>query len=121
MANASICRDLSPFRGALLKQLARTLFILFALGSAGAAQAADPAFGKDLALQWCSSCHLVSEDQRTASSASTPSFFDIARDPEWNQEKLATFLINPHPPMPDMSLKTIEIANLTAYIASLKN
>ena len=83
------------------------------------AQAADPATGKALALQWCSSCHLVSSDQPTASSVSLPSFYDIAADPDWNQDNLATFLANPHPRMPDMSLGTVEISNLAAYINSL--
>ncbi|WP_428688125.1 c-type cytochrome [Roseibium sp.] len=84
-----------------------------------AVQAADAAAGKDLALQWCSSCHLVSEDQATASSVSLPSFYDIAKDPGWTEEKLATFLADPHPIMPSMNLGNIEIANLAAYIGSL--
>jgi len=83
------------------------------------ASAADEATGKALALQWCSSCHLVSDDQATASSVSLPSFYDMARDPDWSQEKLATFLANPHPKMPDMNLGNTEIVNLSAYISSL--
>lgn len=94
-------------------------FALMALSSATTAQAADPATGKALALQWCSSCHLVAEDQSTASSVSLPSFYDIAKDPDWSQEQLATFLANPHPKMPDMNLGNTEIANLSAYISSL--
>lgn len=81
--------------------------------------AADPATGKTLALQWCSSCHLVSDDQPTAASVSLPSFYDIAKDPDWTQASLATFLKDPHPKMPNMNLGNIEIANLASYIDSL--
>ncbi|MCV0429940.1 MAG: cytochrome C552 [Roseibium sp.] len=86
---------------------------------AGQAKAADAYAGKTLALQWCSSCHLVAEDQPTAKSASLPSFYDMAQDPDWSQKKLATFLANPHPVMPNMTLGNTEIANLSAYISSL--
>jgi len=108
--------------------LRRKMFVLCGaavaglLGPAGAgtsAQAADAAAGKALALQWCSSCHVVAEDQSSASSTSLPSFYDISKDPDWTQESLATFLVDPHPKMPDMNLGTIEITNLAAYISSL--
>ncbi|TYC70174.1 c-type cytochrome [Stappia sp. BW2] len=89
------------------------------LSGAGAAEAGDAAAGKALALQWCSACHLVSEDQDRASSASLPSFYDMAKDTSWSEEKLATFLANPHPQMPNMTLGNIEIANLASYITSL--
>ena len=91
--------------------------ILAALSAPG--WSADADNGKALALQWCSACHLVSEDQDRASSASLPSFYDIAKDPGWTEEKLATFLADPHPQMPNMTLGNIEIANLASYIESL--
>ncbi len=87
--------------------------------NAGPVLAADPATGKTLALQWCSSCHLVSNDQPTAASVSLPSFYDIAKDPDWTQASLATFLKDPHPKMPNMTLGNVEISNLASYINSL--
>ncbi|QDG75244.1 cytochrome c [Labrenzia sp. PHM005] len=87
----------------------------------GDALSADTVAGKALALQWCASCHLVSNDQSSASSVSLPSFFDMSKDPSWTAEKLATFLANPHPQMPDMTLGNIEITNLAAYIQSLNS
>ncbi|MTI43267.1 cytochrome c [Roseibium hamelinense] len=80
---------------------------------------ADPNAGKTIALQWCASCHLVSDDQPVADSASVPSFLDISKDADWNEASLATFLANPHPKMPDMNLTTREIANIAEYIDSL--
>lgn len=93
--------------------------LVMGLLTTGPALAGDPATGKALALQWCSACHLVAEDQAVASSVSLPSFYDMAKDPDWSEEKLATFLANPHPQMPNMSLGNTEIANLAAYIGSL--
>ncbi len=93
--------------------------MLVAPASLASVHAADPATGKTLALQWCSSCHLVSDDQPTAASVSLPSFYDIAKDPDWTQASLATFLKDPHPKMPNMNLGNIEIANLASYIDSL--
>lgn len=89
------------------------------VAGAAPAGAQDAVAGKALALQWCAACHLVADDQATASSASLPSFFDVSKDASWNRDTLATFLASPHPQMPNMSLGNIEIANLAAYIQSL--
>ncbi len=93
--------------------------VLCLSGALSPALAADAAAGKALALQWCSACHLVAEDQPTATSVSLPSFYDMAKDPDWTEATLATFLADPHPKMPNMSLGNREIANLAKYISSL--
>ncbi|MEP4768763.1 MAG: c-type cytochrome [Roseibium sp.] len=107
-----------------IPKLAAVALVAFTLsgfsGAIGTAQAADPAAGKALAMQWCSSCHLVAEEQSTASSVSLPSFYDISEDNGWTSEKLSTFLANPHAKMPNMTLGNYEIANLVSYIGSLK-
>jgi mono/diheme cytochrome c family protein len=91
---------------------------LFAAPSVAAA-AGDPQRGRELAEQWCSSCHLVSAEQQTASTDAPP-FETIAdRSPDefsW----LEAFLADPHPPMPQLSLSRDEIRDLVAYIASLR-
>lgn len=89
------------------------------LAAASPVAAADADTGRTLALRWCSACHLVATDQPSATSGSLPSFFDIAEDPDWSEETLSTFLANPHPKMPDMTLGTQEIADLAAYIGTL--
>lgn len=83
------------------------------------ATAADADAGKALALQWCSSCHLVSNDQTTASSTSLPSFYDMARDVGWTEGTLKVFLANPHPKMPNMTLSNNDISDLSRYISML--
>ncbi|MTH98078.1 cytochrome C552 [Roseibium sp. RKSG952] len=80
---------------------------------------ADAWQGKRIALQWCASCHLVSEDQQVASDATLPSFYEISINEEWTRETLSTFLADPHPVMPDMNLTIREIADITEYIDSL--
>lgn len=91
---------------------------LLATGSAAAA--GDPAEGHRLAQQWCASCHVVDQDQTTA-SADVPSFLTIARSENLTDDGLKAFLADPHPVMPDMSLSRNEIADLVAYIVSLKD
>ena len=81
--------------------------------------AGDANRGAELAQQWCASCHLVSEDQATASTEAPP-FPTIARRSSDEISALAGFLADPHPPMPDLSLTREEIRNLLAYIESLR-
>jgi mono/diheme cytochrome c family protein len=100
---------------------------LFILPLAAAAiMAAAPAFGADadngrrLAHRWCEACHVVSATQRRMASDQAPTFSAIARRPGLDAGKIAFFLLNPHPKMPDMALSRTEAADLAAYIASLK-
>lgn len=84
-----------------------------------AAIAADPANGERLARRWCASCHVVAPGQAQA-SADVPPFASIAKRPDFDAGRLALFLLNPHPIMPNMNLSRIEAADLAAYIESLK-
>ncbi len=92
--------------------------LLVACLSSGAL-AADSQQGKVLAQRWCASCHLVAPEQRQA-SADVPSFAAIARDPAFDAPRLAFFLLDPHPKMPDMQLTRREAQDLAAYISSLR-
>ena len=79
---------------------------------------ADPDDGEKLARRWCAGCHLVAPDQQRASTDAPP-FVTIARVPGFNREKLAFFLLEPHPKMPSMVLSRSEAADLADYIARL--
>jgi mono/diheme cytochrome c family protein len=81
--------------------------------------AADAIHGRQLARRWCISCHLVVSNQRQATTDAPP-FATIANRPDFNANRLATFLLDPHPKMPNMSLTRTEAADLAAYIGSLK-
>ncbi len=87
------------------------------LGATGGAFAGDVQRGATIAKRWCASCHVVSQEQ-TFASADAPSFADIAQR-RIDRKKIANFLINPHPPMPDMHLSRKEIDDIVSYIRSL--
>jgi mono/diheme cytochrome c family protein len=82
--------------------------------------AADPSNGERLAYRWCEACHVVSPAQHRAATDQAPPFATIAKRPDFEASKIATFLLDPHPKMPDMSLSRSEAADLAAYISTLK-
>ena len=93
--------------------------VLMAVSLPLAAQAGDPAEGRRLSLQWCTSCHVVDENQDNASDAAPP-FFEIANDPARTSGGLRAWLANPHPPMPPVNLSHRETEDIIAYLESLR-
>jgi len=81
--------------------------------------AADPDNGERLARRWCAACHVIASDQR-GPTGEAPPFRTIAAKPGFDTAKLAFFLMDPHPKMPNMQLSRTEAADLAAYIATLK-
>ena len=82
--------------------------------------AADADNGQRLAHRWCAACHVVSVTQHQSTTDQAPTFASIAKIPGFDAAKIALFLLDPHPKMPDMGLSRTEAADLAAYIASLK-
>jgi mono/diheme cytochrome c family protein len=90
-------------------------------GAALAQVGADAAKGRALAHQLCAGCHIVAKEAASSAvPADVPSFAAIARKPGQTAEAVAGRIVVPHPPMPDIQLTRGEIANLAAYILSLK-
>ena len=79
--------------------------------------AGDLHAGRDLAVTWCASCHLV--EQEAAAVTQARPLAAIARDQRWTADALRGFLVRPHGGMPDLYLTRQEIENLAAYIDSL--
>ena len=100
-----------------LKHLGISLVAIAVLGGS-AAIAADTDHGAELAKRWCASCHAVTPEQKQA-NADVASFVAVARNPDFSAEKLAFFLLDPHPKMPNFPLSRTEATDLAAYIASL--
>jgi mono/diheme cytochrome c family protein len=84
-----------------------------------AAYSVDAEHGRDLAKRWCASCHVVSVDQQSA-SADVPPFATIAQSSNFDPKRLAYFLLEPHPKMPQMALSRSAADDIAAYIQSLK-
>jgi mono/diheme cytochrome c family protein len=80
--------------------------------------AADADNGKRLAQRWCQACHVVTAGARPSTDGAPP-FASIAARPDFDAAKVALFLLDPHPKMPNMSLTRIEAGDLAAYIGSL--
>jgi mono/diheme cytochrome c family protein len=97
---------------------AAAAFAPLALSCAAGLAAADADHGEQLAKRWCAACHIVSPDQ-TRGADNVPAFSAIAQAPGFSADKVARFLLDPHPKMPDMQLTRQEAADLGAYIASL--
>jgi mono/diheme cytochrome c family protein len=86
----------------------------------GPASSGDAVAGRALALNWCAQCHLVAADQERTSDIGPP-FAQIANDPAKSDLRITAWLIDPHPPMPKLSLTQKQIGNLVAYIKTLKS
>jgi hypothetical protein len=80
--------------------------------------AADALNGEKLTHRWCEPCHVVAADRR-AVTGEVPPFSSIATRPGFDAAKIATFLLDPHTKMPDMSLTRVEAADLAACIVKL--
>src|SRR5277367_5987347 len=61
----------------------------------------DADHGEQLARRWCAACHIVTGEQ-TRGTGSVPTFSEIAHIPGLDAAKIALFLRDPHPKMPDM-------------------
>ena len=90
--------------------------LVFLTCASEAAFAANPDNGSTLARRWCTGCHVVSGDQIKGTDIA-PSFASIADRPDFNIEKLASFLLEPHPKMPNMALSPEEVKDISAFIA----
>lgn len=99
---------------------ATTTVVVALLIATGAAHAQDVVAGHRLAQRWCSSCHLVDLRQRSVPNDAVPSFLAIAQMSATTKMSLAAFLSTSHEPMPNIVLSRSEIANVSAYILSLR-
>ena len=92
--------------------------VLAMTAAASGALAADAGNGERLAERWCAACHVVTPNQRSA-NADAPAFATIAKMAGFDAQRLAFFLLDPHPKMPNMALTRNEASDIAAYIATL--
>jgi mono/diheme cytochrome c family protein len=101
-----------PLRSAILA--AALALAGLATDSASAQSVGD---GERLARSVCMPCHVLPEG---AGGREGPAFADIAALPSTTGLALTVFLQTSHGQMPNILLSREDIANLTAYILSLK-
>jgi mono/diheme cytochrome c family protein len=105
------------------KRMSSGRYVLIVAGMLGLtlspAMAADADRGAELAKRWCASCHVVDSGQKQG-SADVPPFAAIANKPDFNAEKLAFFLLDPHPKMPSFPLNRSEAGDIAAFIAAIR-
>jgi mono/diheme cytochrome c family protein len=94
--------------------------LMLTVPPAGAQEAGDPFAGHDLAVRWCSSCHVVDPVLQRQGSDAVPSFAAVAAMKSTTTASLAAFLSTPHARMPDYTLSRDDIANVSAYILGLR-
>jgi mono/diheme cytochrome c family protein len=80
----------------------------------------DKAKGQALAERLCTNCHLVAADQQHA-NADVPSFREIANREGQSAGTITAEIILPKHPMPQIPLDKTELADLAAYIMSLRD
>jgi mono/diheme cytochrome c family protein len=83
-------------------------------------KAPDIANGKALADKLCVACHAV-DGPSPSGHSDIPSFKAAANREGQTEEKLASWLISPHPPMPNLNLTREEIRDIGGYVLSLRD
>jgi mono/diheme cytochrome c family protein len=80
----------------------------------------DPERGKQLAESLCTTCHLVDAGQEQA-NVDVPSFHEIAGKAGQTAGAIMAHIVLPKHPMPTIPLTKSELADLAAYIMSLRD
>jgi mono/diheme cytochrome c family protein len=73
--------------------------------------------GKQLVLNSCTACHAPMGTTHASDQAPPLSF--LAHDNKSHPEWVHAWLMDPHPPMPEIMLSRQQIADVMAYLATL--
>jgi len=104
-----------------LQRLAQFFFFAAAVAAASPGMAQDRANGESIAKTWCAGCHVINgASPQFGQTDAIPSFSAVAGMPSTTAISLRIFLSTPHARMPDYNLTQREIADVSAYILSLK-
>lgn len=99
---------------------ALTLPVFASLALAGVTSEPDPVQGKMLAEKLCTNCHLVGSTQQQPANVDVPSFKEIADREDQSAGAITARIMLPKHPMPQIPLTKAELADLAAYILSLR-
>jgi len=100
---------------------AARIALLFGSLCAGLAPASaqDAWSGAQIARTWCVNCHQIAPSGKVPRD-DVPSLVSVAQMSSTTQLSLTVFLSTPHDRMPDYALSRTEIADVSAYILSLR-
>ena len=99
----------------MLRHLACTIALIPSFAAAQDAQQ-----GREIALRWCSSCHVVERSATVAPADGVPTFPAIAAKPGLSTDQLRAAMNPQHSRMPDFALSRRQQDDLIAYIYSLR-
>src|SRR5271156_2649252 len=106
-------------------QAGRAVALAVALAAAAFkanAQDGDVAAGHAFAREACKACHMVeAEEGPSRIIVIGPTFRNIANTPGITATAIRVFLTTSHPKMPNLILTPEEIADVSAYILSLRD
>ena len=77
--------------------------------------------GQQLAARLCSNCHIVGNVEQKQANADVPSFHEIANKEGQGASEIMAHIMLPKHPMPTIPLTKRELADLAAYILSLRD
>jgi mono/diheme cytochrome c family protein len=91
--------------------------------NAAAAQSldgADVVNGERLARALCVNCHRVAPDGAGTVLADVPGFAEVANRQGMTREAIQSYVLSPHPAMPQIQFTRDELSDISAYIMSLR-
>ena len=100
--------------------LAAMMAFPIASGHSTAQEVGSAGRGLALAQQVCARCHAVQKQQTQSPNNDAPAFQDIASVPGMTAIALSAALHTPHQTMPNLILDPDELADIVAYILSLR-
>ncbi|MCG8559355.1 MAG: cytochrome c [Hyphomicrobiales bacterium] len=80
----------------------------------------NPKRGAELAVKLCSNCHTTQADNAARVKADVPTFREIAALDDQTDVRITGKIMMPRHPMPSINLTRSELADVVAYIQSLK-
>lgn len=104
-----------------MRAVSLSLGLVVLIGAVAPVAAQDRANGERIAKTWCAACHRVGPDvPAIGANDAAPSFSSVAQMRSTTESSLNAFLSTSHARMPDYSLTRKEIADVSAYILSLR-
>ena len=100
--------------------LALIFFPVEAVGGSAVTGAPNTNYGKNLAAKLCSNCHLVGNIEQQNANVDIPSFPEIANQEDQSAGAIMAAIMLPKHPMPAIPLTKNELADLAAYILTLR-